>query len=626
MADDDTTPPPENENVIPLEPEKRARRRRSERNPPPALPRGGAKPGKWTPNELGLPVEDPCPVQPIGFEGGKFYLIDSAGQFRALTAWDFNQAGIQDLFAPFDNYPKWAWPRYGKPAAPDAPPPIRSFQADDVKEALFGACRLLGQFPPTDRLRGRGAWTTANGRLIYHAGNRLWTFDQAAGKFLELEVGFVDGMLYPRLPELPAPYVKRIGLELRQSTVGAFLETVRKWNWERPHVDPVLLLGWIGVAYLGGALDWRSAVLLLGDKGTGKSTLQVDLLQQLFKAALFHSADTTAAGIYQQMRHDSRPVALDELEPDLDSHKARAAIQLMRDASSGAVGRRGGSDGTASEFTMRSAFLFSAINNPIQRSQDLSRVAILRLRPLDASKSKPPVIAADECGPVMLARCMTEWHKFPTLLAAYKAALGRGGHDGRGQQTYGTLLACAELLLGPELGAMLEVPLSDDLDFWAEHLNVDYLPEVGDAMQNWRACATHLLTAQVPMWRNGSRTSIGQLVADLEKGQEDFNVHHARKELALTGIGLLIPGDVAPYDWGYVLAVPNSSPLVAALFERTQWQGEPGAAGPWKDALRQAPRDVVLAPDRKTNRHQVGGVQLRCTILVLKHFKAEAER
>src|SRR6185369_5238673 len=172
MADDDETPP--HENVIPLEPEKRARRRRSERNPPPALPRGGAKPGKWTPNELGLPVEDPCPVQPVGFEGGKFYLIDSAGQFRSLTAWDFNQAGIQDLFAPFDNYPKWAWPRYGKPAAPDAPPPIRSFQADDVKEALFGACRLLGQFSPTDRLRGRGAWTTANGRLIYHAGNRLW--------------------------------------------------------------------------------------------------------------------------------------------------------------------------------------------------------------------------------------------------------------------------------------------------------------------------------------------------------------------------------------------------------------------------------------------------------------------
>ena len=620
MADDDTPTTPDN--VVPL-PTSTPRRRRHV-NPEPHIPRGGALAGKWTKNEIGLPIEDPCPVQPIGFEGDKFYVIDAAGQFRAMPAWNWNQSGIQDLFAPFDNYPKWAWPRYGRPKDANTPPPINSFQADHVKEAMFGACRLLGQFSPTDRLRGRGSWAMRDGRLIYHAGNKLWTCDQA-GKFTDLEVGFYDNMLYPRLPELPWPMTKPVSLELRARTVGAFLETVRKWNWERPLVDPVLLLGWIGVAFLGGALEWRSAMLLLGDKGTGKSTLQ-EALRQLFGALLFHSSDTTAAGIYQQMQHDARPVALDELEPDINSFKSRAAIQLMRDASSGSVGRRGGSDGTASEFTMRSAFLFSAINNPIQRAQDLSRVAILRLRSLDATQAKPPPIAADECGPVMLSRCMSEWHKFPTLLAAYSGALARGGHDGRGQQTYGTLLACAELLLGHELGTMFHIPLSDDLDYWAEHLSIDYLPEVGDAMQNWRACVTHLLTAQVPMWRNGSRTTIGQLIVDLDKGQEDFNLHHARKELGLTGLGLLVPGDVAPYDYGLVLAIPNSSPLVAALFEGTMWQAEAGSGGPWKDALRQAPEDVVLPVDRRTARQRIAGVQHRCCLLVLKHFAAESER
>jgi hypothetical protein len=47
-------------------------------------------------------------------------------------------------------------------------------------------------------------------------------------------------------------------------------------------------------------------------------------------------------------------------------------------------------------------------------------------------------------------------------------------------------------------------------------------------------------------------------------------------------------------EHGYVLAVPNSSPLVAKLFEGTDWAGTPGSGGPWKDALRQAPPEIVV--------------------------------
>ena len=73
----------------------------------------------------------------------------------------------------------------------------------------------------------------------------------------------------------------------------------------------------------------------------------------IFGDALFHSSDTTAAGIYQRLAHDTRPVALDELEPGTDPRKIANVVQLMRDASSGAMGRRGGADGVAAEFQMR---------------------------------------------------------------------------------------------------------------------------------------------------------------------------------------------------------------------------------------------------------------------------------
>ena len=51
----------------------------------------------------------------------------------------------------------------------------------------------------------------------------------------------------------------------------------------------------------------------------------------------------------------------------------------------------------------------------------------------------------------------------------------------------------------------------------------------------------------------------------------------ARKELALTGLGLLLPGEVADRELGYVLAVPNKSPMVEKL-RRLERRHAPGAA------------------------------------------------
>jgi len=604
-------------------------RRKKFADPAPDQARGGALPGKWTPNALGMPVEDPCPVVPLGREGPLYHLMDSAGQFRSFTASDFSHSGIQDLFARAPNWPKWCAPRYGRaPAAKDGEaakaPPIKSFQDDDIREMLMKACSEVGQFSADNKLRGRGAWRLRDGSLIYHAGEELWRCELRAGVafWRPQETGMVDNHLYPLLPEIPPPYDQPISAA--DNPAGDILQTLRCWRFERPDVDPVLLLGWIGVAFLGGALDWRPAVVLVGDKGTGKSTLQKGL-EDLFGDALFHSADTTAAGIYQKMAHDARPVAVDELEAGADNRKVDAVVRLMRAASSGALASRGGADHHGVEFQMRSAFLFSAINNPLQSAQDLSRVAILRLRPLDRDQVMPPPIDADTAGRKILARLMIEWPRFAALYDEYAKALSAGGHDARGQKTYGTLLACADMMLGSELAAALGVPLSAELEYWSEHLAADRLPEVEDAAPNWRACLTWLLTAQVPFWRNGARTTVGKLLLDLVALDGDFTIGQARNELALTGLGLMVPGEVAEHKLGYVLAVPNSSPLVGKLFDGTQWAGSPGAGGPWKDALRQAPAHIVIT-DRARNRVTIGGVQQRCTLVVLQNYHDAPER
>lgn len=614
-------------NVVALADADRDRRRRKgPDDPPPTIARNGipaqkwpGQPPNWKADGFGLPVEAPCPVTPLGIEGELFHLIDSAGQFRSITASDFSHAGIQGLFAATPNYPAWAWPRHGKVKQDDegkaVPPPITSFKDDDVRQALMLACSRKGQFSATDKLRGRGMWKLRGGGLIYHAGEELWVVER--GRFVEKPTGVYEGHLYPRLPGIPAPFTAPIGATELNRTIKAMLQTFRKWHWERPDIDPVLLLGWIAVAYLGGALTWRSAVLLLGDKGTGKSTLQ-EALKVLFGDALFHSADTTAAGIYQRMGQDARPVALDELEPGSDPRKISNVVQLMRDASSGAMGRRGGSDGAAAEFQMRSAFLFSAINNPVTKAQDLSRMAVLRLKELDLGQARPDPIDAEIAGRVCLARVMLEWDKFEATLEVYKRALAAGGHVGRGGDTYGTLLAGAELLLGPELGEELGVALSADADFWTNNLAAADLPEVQDAMSNWGACLHWLLTSQVQVWRGGARTTVGALLAELEDKEIEFG--EARKQLGLTGLGLLVPGEVRPLEQGYILAVPNANQLLDQLFEGKDWAG-----GAWKDALRQAPPEIVFS-DRAVNLRRIGGVPQRCSLVVLKKFRGALER
>lgn len=638
-----------------------ARQKRRRDDPPPREPRRAkngdeikpqkwpGSPPPWTKNNLGLPNEEPCPVIPLGIEGDLKHLIDSDGQIRSWTKGDFNQAGIADLFSAMPNYAKFYWPRFGKSKKGDddkpAPPPIESFRADDVRDALFLACSRKGLFSVTDKLRGRGMWPTRGGGVLYHAGEELWLYDAGKERPVVMETGLHEGFFYPRFPALPAPWTEKV--KAADNPARELLQAFRQWNWVRPDVDPVLLLGWLGVAFLGGALDWRSAVLLIGDKGTGKSELQ-NGIKDLFGDALFDRADTTAADIYQKMGHDVRPVAVDELEPNADARKVDAVVRLMRAASSGAFGGRGGSEGKGTTYQMRSAFLFSAINNPLTHSQDMSRVAALRLWPLKEGQTEPPVFDADTCGRKILATLMREWPRFHEVRGEYMKALAAGGHEARGQKTYGTLIAAADLLLGPELAAELEVPLTEDLGWWTDKLSAFAMPEVEDAAANWRHCVKMILSNQVEPWRGGKRVTVAQCIADLEEGEEagstpdrQYSRADAMRDLGATGLGI-VHSEVLidklalaekmnhaqaaaelgiEHATGWILAVPPSHPLVKKLLRDSPWSN-----GGWRDALRQCPVAGVMITDKRVNRVSIGGEQERCTLVVMGRYRMAPER
>lgn len=549
-------------------------------------------PGTWEPDARGLPPG--CAVQPLGVDGDVFYFLDVLGQLKGLDAGKFSQNTINALFMGRQHWLTWAWPQRNKAGA------VSGWQAHKARETLMEACGHKGPWNATDKVRGRGAWTDSHGDLLLHLGSRL------IYRGRNVPPGEIDGMVYPTRPDLPAPQISAVGGE---SPADLLLPLLRSWAWQRPEVDPVLLLGWIGAAFLGGALRWRPTVFITGDKGSGKSTLQA-IVKGLMGEFLVDAVDTTAAGIYQSIRQDSIAVAVDEAEAESDPRKLKALIKLARAASSGGKMRRGSDSHVGVEFQVHSSFLFSSINAPPLEPQDLSRMALLRLARLPAGQhlSMPAPQALKLAGAAILRRMIDSYSSLAKKFNDYRDMLAECGHDARGQDTFGILLACADVIVGDRWHE-LAVSFGDDIGGWVRLLEARHLHEYEDANANWLGCLNHLLSVQVESWRNGLRLTPGQLVEDLWE-QPDGRVitfEEAQRQLGQAGLGLR--RDERGDRW---LVVPNQNPLTRKLFVGSKWGGDEGA-GVWAGALRQGPRTELW----QEGQCKVNGVKSRATLISL---------
>lgn len=544
------------------------------RDPDPSMPRDGVEAGKWRPDALGLPPG--CPVVPLGISGNAGYFLDPIGQVQKLEP-PYGKGHILGLFAGLEGFLGWAWPRWGKKG-------IDGFAAEKVAATLIQACFAKGPWENVEKVRGRGAWTNPDGDLVLHTGTGIWINDKREPP------GQHDGYVYPTRPALPLPWAEAIPNDANPAKLLRPL--LRSWQWARPDVDPTLLIGWWGAALLAGALPWRPAVYITGDKATGKSTLQA-LNKGLLGDYLIQAVDTTGAGIYQHIGNDALAIGVDELEGESDTRKAKNVLKLARIAASGGLMLRGGDRHNPIEFRARSCFLFSSINTPPLEPQDLSRMAILKLHRLPEGQPAPDLDpqVLTVMGRCMLRRLIDEWPRFGYTFKAFKAELALAGMDGRGQDTFGVLLACADMIehAGWDEERAKQMVGDGDVRPLAELMAAASMWEFEDAAENWRLCLSHLLNVRVDAWRSGSRHAVGKLLEDLYKGHDDMNEHLARSLLGQAGLGL-VRRKAGVRDWW--LAVPNQNVLTRDLFNGSKWAGDMGA-GVWAGALRQSPRGTI---------------------------------
>lgn len=565
------------------------------------------KPGGWVEDGFVdatgyLPYN--CPVRPLGYDGEHFYFVDTMGQVFNSGDGALGVERLQKLFAGHEAWLDWAFPAYDKGGK------VTGFKSEMVRRAMFAACRERGAWSSTDMVRGRGAWRDAQGKLILHCGDHMWIDGSIE------DTGEYGDHLYVRRPRSMSPWADPVAPE--DNPAASVVKILRTWNMDRGDVDAILLLGSIGVAMLGGALDWRPSLFIVGDAGTGKSELtgKFGLLKTILGRMMVSTTNASEAGLYQLVGHDSVPIAIDEMEGDEGQEQAQRVIKMARDAASGSVRIRGGQNHKGVEFQAQSTFFFSGINPPPLPPASLTRLAIIQLLPLKSTSTKAPVLpAAETVGPRLLRVLTDGWDELQYRLDDYSNVLREHGHDSRGQKTFGTFLAVAHTMLGDE--GMRELGLPDrDLTQWGKWLAADNLPELEGKAATWEQCLGYILTSVIDGFTGGQRKTVAQELELLRNGAQDFP--NTKEKLAAIDLGLLGTSRLP------ILAIPNQSRILARALTGTPFSS--GTQGSWNFAFKRGEPKVVMQKidvggGRMDNRVTVAGRQARCTFISLHEFE-----
>ncbi|MEO0681133.1 MAG: hypothetical protein AAF192_12040 [Pseudomonadota bacterium] len=525
---------------------------------------GAAPPPADGPQRVPGEIWPDCPVQALGVEGKVHWFLDALGQLQGETT--LQKDRISALFGGRDDLLRRHFASYGRDGHT-----VTGWSQEKARSRLHLACHENRVWSASQRVRGAGAWTDPDGELVFHCGDRLLIGGRKTNP------GKVDGYVYPTRPSQPRP-----AKDPNPDHVAELVAILATWRWTRGDIDARLLLGWIGCAIISGALEWRPMMWVSGDKSTGKSTLQSVIRGVIGgEGAMISTANTTAAGIYQQLGHDALPVAIDEFEPSADGRtdRSRGIIELARQAASGSVAYRGGADHTGTQFALRSCFLFSSILVPPLLDQDISRIALLELMPLQrgAPPPNPTPRTLGRIGASLRAIIIREWPRWNATLEGYRRALTGVGHAARGADQFGTLLAMADLLSEDDADASRE-------DGWAAKITAESIQDTAEMLADWQRCAAWLMAQQPDAWRNGQRWTVAQLVRRVARLSEDGPEIEAAKQ-ALDGVGIKVKGERSTAR----LAIATNHAQLARLFAETHWATGPGMTGVWAQSLRRAP-------------------------------------
>lgn len=434
-----------------------------------------------------------------------------------------------------------------------------------VASDLYERSIAAGLFSP-ERIRGRGAWWDES-RPLLHLGDRLVTADGDQ----PITAPFRSRFVYQHMPRLDGPGDVA---PLTVPEAAVIVAIANRFRWDVP-ASGTLLVGWVVLGPICGALPWRPHLWLTGGAGSGKSAILDRYITPLLgDFALLVSGSTTEAGLRQTIGSDAVPVVFDEAESNEkgDQQRMQAILSLARVASSesSAAMLKGSPNGEVSRYRVRSMFLLSSIATALKQGADQGRFAQLSLRsPSDIPKQEREAHwgALDrdldcqitpELGRRLIARTVALIPTIRQAAAVFSRAAARHFDSQRLGDQYGTLLAGAWSLLSDVAPTEAEAELCIASHEWESYSQ-------SSEQSDEQRCLQMILQypARVECADRSVTRTIGELVELAAHQAHDLEINAELASQILGRQGLRL-------EQGQLL-VSNTAQPIAQILRETAW-------------------------------------------------------
>lgn len=475
----------------------------------------------------------------LGYNDGLYYYYPFGGkQIVSLSA----KAHEMKTLIMLDSYEAWE-ERYGGKDVSDSKIALYAFNA------LHKRALERGVFVEEDRVRGCGVWKDGDA-VILHAGDRVYV-NGAECDFAKIDSKYTYVAAQNLLKLHPSPLLNKEAIKLRH--------ICERITWENP-LSGVLLAGWLVIAPICGALNYRPHIWVTGEAESGKSTLMDRIIKPILgDISLNYDGGTTEPAIRSGMGYDARPLVYDEAEKDRNAMVMSQVIDLMRKATTGSTVKKYGQK----PFKARFAACMSGINPPVSKTADESRISFLVIK-----KNKKSTAIQDydelmdmidetitpEYSQRLLTRTITNIDALLKNIETFQRAVRKCVGGARASQQIGTMLAGLYLLSSTgEIEPDKAVEWVSKYD-WGDHTSVN------DATDPMR-CFQYIMSAIIRWPKNeGSSTDIS--IGDLILEAESANSPESTKK-TLRNYGVLVKD-------GYIY-IANRNPNLTRILRDTDW-------------------------------------------------------
>lgn len=460
-----------------------------------------------------------------------------------------------------------------------------------LKQELLDGCQAAGIYD-SRKVHGAGCFVSKDDKdvLVVNSRELFRTDSQPVSRV-------ADGVVYAAGTSL--------GLEsttpaATDEEVMKFIETLKLWNW-RTASDRALFAGWHVVGTLTGSLAYLPHLFITGTSGGGKSGLMNLSHSILGGSCRKYLANSTAAGIRQNMGAVAGALILDEFEGKNGAalHQQEQIMELTRMSFSDSTGdgtARGGADGNARNYTVKFAGMFAGIVPPPMEAADRKRFAVLHLNALKLGAPDPELLtnpeAARELGARLRMRAIKNWPHIRASLQVLKPLLVAKGYTGRLADTLGTLLACYYVLV--KAGTLT----AEGAERMLTTLDLSHHIQAVENASDERDCMDHLLGSRARLDDAGTTRdmSIAEAISKVRVAGKGSDVKALVRSLELYGIKVSADGQYVQ------IATAKSIQGLRELYQESKFSN-----GGWATVLARVPKAKVDGCTPK-----MGGQTVRC--------------